>query len=364
MKPSTRRVRASARWLVCCCVALRSVPASAQPSVAAPSRAEVAFAQAEALLAAGKAREACPLYEESHELDPQLGVLLYLADCREQNGELASAYRRFRQAQELAERLGDERVRIAAGRVARLAPRVHQIRLELPEMAHGRAAPPLSVYLDGELLPPASSIQPLLVDSGKHHVRVEAAGYRAFVTQLELVGEGQRSNVVVPPLEALPSDAAPAPPSHAPPSVLPALGVSLDPTPASAPPAPGMGSKLAPPLEANGASVRRGVAWTLAGVGGAGLVSAGVLSLMARGRYDSADSECARSCTAAGASTRAEARSLARAATLSGGVAVSALVGATLLWWTQRASSPALDPSELSVSAAKSEMSLSVRGRF
>lgn len=355
MSPSTWRARASAGWLVCCCGVLRSVPASAQPGGAAPSRAEVAFTQAEALLAAGNAREACPLYEESHELDPQLGVLLYLADCREQIGELASAYRRFEQAQELAERVGDERVRIAAARVAQLAPRVHQVRLELPELAQGRAAPALSIYLDGELLPPGSWSQPLWVDSGKHDVRVEAAGYRAFVTQLELVG-GQRSTVLVPSLEALPSDV--------PPSTLPALEASLAPSPASMPPAPGMGSEL--PREANGAAVRRGVAWALGGVGGAGLVSAGVLALMARGHYDSAGSECARSCTAAGTSTRAEARSLARAATLSGGVAVSALVGATLLWWTQRATSPALDPSpsELSVSAAKHEMSLSVRGRF
>ena len=41
------------------------------------------------------------------ELDPALGTLLYLADCYEQTGRLASAYKLFRKGEQQATARGD-----------------------------------------------------------------------------------------------------------------------------------------------------------------------------------------------------------------------------------------------------------------
>src|SRR6188768_3684544 len=71
---------------------------------------------AEALAKAGRLAEACPKYGESYRLDPQLGALLHYADCRERNGELASAYAAFRDAAEIAAQKNDDRKALAEGR--------------------------------------------------------------------------------------------------------------------------------------------------------------------------------------------------------------------------------------------------------
>jgi len=49
---------------------------------------------------------ACPKLEESQRLDPALGTLLNLADCREQEGNVATAWSLFRDAESLARRGG------------------------------------------------------------------------------------------------------------------------------------------------------------------------------------------------------------------------------------------------------------------
>src|SRR5262245_18824387 len=83
--------------------------AAATPVQADSATAQAAFTQADALAKQGKWAEACPLYEASYQADPQLGALLYLAECHERIGKTATAWAEFNDAIDLARQRGDVR---------------------------------------------------------------------------------------------------------------------------------------------------------------------------------------------------------------------------------------------------------------
>ncbi len=112
--------------------ALLPATAAAQPSPDA-ALAEALFTEGRALLAAGKAAEACPKLAKSHRLDPGGGVLLNLATCLEMEGKTATAWVTFREALGWARREGRaDRVELAEAHLAGLEPRLARIQLELP----------------------------------------------------------------------------------------------------------------------------------------------------------------------------------------------------------------------------------------
>src|SRR5580765_5714710 len=83
-----------------------------------PARADAAhdkamasqlFDDAEKLFGSGKSAEACPKYNESYRLDPQLGTLLHLGECYAKLGKTAAAWVSFKDAVELAVQKSDPR---------------------------------------------------------------------------------------------------------------------------------------------------------------------------------------------------------------------------------------------------------------
>src|SRR5687768_2630591 len=82
------------------------------------AQAEALFQQGLGLFEGGKTQEACPLFEQSHRLEPKLGTLLNLALCHEKLGKTASAWAEFTEAANLAERRNEpDRVSFARGHV-------------------------------------------------------------------------------------------------------------------------------------------------------------------------------------------------------------------------------------------------------
>src|SRR5688500_15209686 len=73
-------------------VALSPSIARAQSSAA---QAEQLFKDGKSLMGAKQYAEACDAFAASQELDPQLTTLMNLADCREKNGQLATAWSLF-----------------------------------------------------------------------------------------------------------------------------------------------------------------------------------------------------------------------------------------------------------------------------
>jgi hypothetical protein len=104
--------------------ALWSSRAGAQPT-GNEVRAQALFEAAKQLRDAGQVADACPMFAESKELAPGVGITLYLADCYERAGRPASALDQFRQAETLARERGDDkRAAVAHERARALEPRL------------------------------------------------------------------------------------------------------------------------------------------------------------------------------------------------------------------------------------------------
>lgn len=160
--------------------------------------AAVAYDEGEKLMGLGQIAEACRSFDESYKLDPQLGVLLHLADCREQNGQLASAWLAFRDAAEWAERVHDDRAEVARDCADELEPRMSTLTLVLPRDLPSGAM----VRRNGSVVPASSLSNPLPVDAGDYEIEVSAPGFVTYLAKVTVRQEGEHAEVKVPRLLA------------------------------------------------------------------------------------------------------------------------------------------------------------------
>ena len=99
---------------------LLPVVASAQADAQQKAAAESLFDEGKQLLSQGQYESACRRFEQSQEIDPGVGTLLYLGDCYERSGRPASAWATFREASSAALAAGQaDRGRMADERAAR-----------------------------------------------------------------------------------------------------------------------------------------------------------------------------------------------------------------------------------------------------
>jgi len=279
-------------------VGLCAPRAHAESDAASRALAVQLFDQAEALFAQQRTAEACPKYAESFRLDPQLGALIYLAECYEKNGQLASAWGSYREAEEMAQKRGDERAAHAHERAGALEPRLDRLQIDVPQAAR---VPGLEVRRDGVIVEDALWGNAAAIDPGKHHIEARATGYKPWQTDLEVSGEAKSAEITVPKL-------------------------AVDATPVASP-----GPKPATP----GASQR--IAALV--VGGAGVVALGVggfFGLSAQSSYSDSKDLCSDSniCTQHGSDLRSSASSKAVVSTIATGVGVAGLATAAVLWFT------------------------------
>ena len=177
------------------------------PAYADETVARDAFKRAQELASASPPRwaEACPLFEASYRADPQIGVLLYLADCHEHVGRLASAYAEFNDAAELAQQRGDAREAVARQRAGALAPRLSKVRVVAPAspppgFAIKRDGVDVTLLVGGELA----------IDPGDHEIEASAPGYVAWSKKITAAGTAPVV-VEIPALDKLPEQAAKRP---------------------------------------------------------------------------------------------------------------------------------------------------------
>lgn len=317
-----------------------AAPASARAGD--PALADALFQEGLRLSGEGDHEAACPKFKASLEADPAVGTRFYLADCLENVGKLASAWSMWNAARDAAAKAGDaKRVEIAKARLAALDPRLPRLKVNV-----ANPVPGLEVYRDEGKLAPAAFGLPAPVDPGRHVVAVVRGAEvlkKAEVDASE--GEIETVNLDLAAIEK----AAPSP-------------------------KPAAKEGRADPRQwmtvRESKSSQKTIGWVLVGVGGAGLVTAGVLEIVALSKKSASDDRgvCLNDfCTGEGIRLRSQASDFAEAGQWVGlGALLVGAFGVTLV-----ATAPTLEVTpglgtraKLSPWVAPSGGGLVVRGRL
>lgn len=159
-------VRSQARWFSTLFVVMAAASYQAEARADA-AIADKLFQEAKALASEGKFAEACPKFEASYAADAALGAILNLADCLEREGRLASAFGRWGEAVEQADRKGDDRAAFARERREALRPKLSFVTVQVAGEAAG-----LDVYKGNTKLQKGAFGVALPTDPGEAVVQV------------------------------------------------------------------------------------------------------------------------------------------------------------------------------------------------
>lgn len=251
-------MHARALLLVLGAVAALPSRGAAQP---AGDRAQRLFDDGRRLLATGKIAEACAAFDASQRLDPLITTELNVAACYERNGQLATAWAAYQEAERMARAQGDARwEKVATSHAQHLAPRVSRLTISVPPAARIAG---LEVLQDNEPLDPALWDHASPVDGGSYTIAARAPGHAPWSTTATIQRERDAQTIVIPALaETAPARGIePLRPSAAASSVpvAPAAGAS-----AAGPP-------VSPPTPSYVAPIALGAAALVLGGAGLGL---------------------------------------------------------------------------------------------
>jgi hypothetical protein len=279
-------------------VSLAIAPASARADEGTDkAAAEALYQLAQRLMADGKYAEACPKLDASNKLDPGVGTLLFLGDCQEKLGKLASAWATFQQAKALARSRSDpERAAVAELRATALQPRLSFVVLDV-DSKNDMAG--FELRRDGVLIAGGSWGVPLPSDSGRFELVAGAPGYEAWSTTLNVPAQGTETvTVKVPPLTHTGS----------------ARAIERGPATRAA--------TTAPMERTSSTSGQKTWSYVTFGAGTAAAIAGGVLLYLAAQKNSDSKGLCRaddpNSCSPAGVSRREDAKSLAGLATIFG----------------------------------------------
>ena len=181
--------------------------ADAQPSSA---QAEVLFRQGKQLMAAKNYPEACAAFDASQKLDPSLATLLNQADCREQNGQFATAWGLFldaaRQTRTASDAASVQMHKVAGQRAAKLEPKLSKLTIVV---APDTKLPGLEITRNGTLVDPGTWNRTLPVDGGTFTVVAKAPGHVDWTKAITVGGSADAQSVTIPTLAEKPAEAAP-----------------------------------------------------------------------------------------------------------------------------------------------------------
>lgn len=233
-----------ARSLVTSLVIGLAVLATASPRAFAQSasvQAQSLFDDGRKLIKAGKIAEACTAFESSQKLDPAVTTLLNLAECREQNHQLATAWGAFVEANRMARASKNAKLaRVASNHARKLEPRLSKLTITV---AADRQVLGLEILRGDEQVNPAGWNHALPIDGGTYTITARAPGHTPWSVTRTIKPESDAQTVEVPRLV----EAKPVPVATGKSGVKPTGG----------PPVAGgeTGSRIAPPRTARPGSV-------------------------------------------------------------------------------------------------------------
>jgi hypothetical protein len=189
----------------------------------ATAQAETLFRQGKDLIAHGKIAEACAAFDTSQKLDPTIATLLNQASCREKNGQLATAWGLFLDAERQSRAASDDATRqlhqVATNHAATLEPRLSTLTITVP--VENRVSG-LEILRNNEPVDPGAWNKALPVDGGTYQITARAPGTaessRTITVGVEHDAKAIEAPVPAPePKPAVSSAPAGSPASTAPP---------------------------------------------------------------------------------------------------------------------------------------------------
>ncbi|WP_394850332.1 tetratricopeptide repeat protein [Pendulispora brunnea] len=293
-----------------------SMPSIASAQTGDAAAAQTAFDEGQALMKQRRYAEACAKFQSSHRIDPRPGTALNLADCYEQNGQLASAWARYVEASEMAARENQrERERYAREHAKALLPKLAKLSVKSNGLPSGAVVKRDGVVIDMAMLGSA-----VPVDAGEHTVDVEIDGRPVWSTSVKVTPATSAEVQVPDKNDPLWATAAP-PPSPAKTAERPAPATPAEPAP--------------PPPQGKTWSTQRTLAVVAAGVGAVGLGAGTFFALSASSKWSDAKDGCQpNGCPRDSVDKGDDARSQANVATAAFIVGGLALAGAGVLWFT------------------------------
>jgi hypothetical protein len=250
-----------------------------QASAESKAEAEALFDRGLELMRQGDFSQSCQLLEQSQRIDPGVGTLLYLGECYEKGGRLASAWATFREATSAARASGQvDRARQGQDRADRLSPRLAKLKIVVDDV--NRNIQGIEVKRSGASVSSALWGVPAPVDPGDHVIIVSAPGFETYTQTVNVKGEGAVVEVKVPALVESTAQPAPAPTSGEP---------TGEPAPGGATPPADSGA-----VEVSDGSGQRTVGYIVSGVGVLGLGLGGYFGLRAINKNSDAERECPR----------------------------------------------------------------------
>ena len=170
-------------------------------AIAQSPEAEVLFREGRNLIKQGKLEAGCDKLEASARVEPSVGTLLNLGDCREKLGRNASAWAAFRKAESLAKRMPNEEKRRdeAAKRATALEDKLTMLLFDVKQPVEG-----LVIKRDDEVVDRALWNTAIPVDPDTYTIVAEAPGYRAWRTEIPITAKLRRRTVSIPKLVPAP----------------------------------------------------------------------------------------------------------------------------------------------------------------
>lgn len=160
-------------------------PARPGPSKEDVQRADTLFRRARLLRAQGKLDEACPLFEESNNLDPSPGTHYNLADCHEAQGKTGTAWRDLNAAYGAAIAANDKELAATISkRRSLLLPKLLILTVRVPGRLATQAG--LRVEYDGIRMDTGLPTRFFVVNPGPHQVKASAPDYEPFEQTVRL----------------------------------------------------------------------------------------------------------------------------------------------------------------------------------
>jgi hypothetical protein len=184
------------------CAALAAAPtiASAQSNSA---QAERLFRDGKDLMTAKKYAEACEAFDASQKLDPLPTTLMNLADCREKNNQLATAWGLFLDVERLT-RGGSKADKALSGaaktRAEKLEPRLSYLIVNVPDESRVDG---LTITRNGDPVDPGTWNRALPVDGGEYVIEGKAPGHEPWATRVTVNIERDKQSVDVPKFKAV-----------------------------------------------------------------------------------------------------------------------------------------------------------------